>query len=246
MKETTKITYTVRKNYLTPMGGEDAGYWGHVIRSSNAVGRDYIVNLMSRKNTTVSRQDIISVLDLFAETVKDLMSQGFSIETGLFNSFITMKGKFESEDDLFDPRVHSLKINMTPDPSVIKYVTTFAELRKIKNKTLLPEIKTVYDYATRTTNEFITPGHTVELIGTDLNMEADNETHGLYIKNTILGADVKITTIHKQTKLRIVFTVPENLEPEEYEIEFRGGTASIPKKYTLPVKVTVPGEAAAA
>jgi hypothetical protein len=82
---------------------------------------DFIVNEMAAKNTTVSRQDIIVVLDLFSEMVKDLLRKGFSIRTNLFSAYVTIRGPFGSEKETFSHGKHSLNINIEPGEYCIEF-----------------------------------------------------------------------------------------------------------------------------
>jgi hypothetical protein len=239
MEQTTKITYTVRKNHLNRTGNGSHGYWAHVIRSSNTVNMDFIVNEMAGKNTTVSRQDIIVVLDLFREMVKDLLRKGFQICTDIFSAYVTIKGSFDSNTEKFTNGKHVLKFNMKPSNDMAKDVERLAELRKVDKDPEYLKLYTVYDFMTKTSNQTVSAGCVCELRGKNIFVDTARDDHGIFFVRSGSDIEVRVADIDRQTPKKIFFTVPETLDPGDYVIEIRGGRSSAVRKSRLDAAISV-------
>ena len=71
---------------------------------------------MAKRNTTVSRQDIIVVLDLYEEIIAEQLYTGNSVSTSFFNAYMGIKGWFGSDEEDFTQGKQELKMSMSMNP----------------------------------------------------------------------------------------------------------------------------------
>ena len=239
MESTEKITYTVRKCGLSDYNGASEGYFAMIVRSANAIDHDGLVALMAKKNTTVSRQDIIVVLDLFRETIIDRLAHGYNVSSNLVNAYVAIKGTFANTDESFDKHKHDLVINVSPETTLASEVEKAAQLRKVDHGPGKPVIKSFYDLKSKTTNGSATAGFVAEIKGKNLEMDTDRQDHGLWFVNTETDQKIRVTEIDRNTERRILFTIPETLAPGSYAVTFAGGISAQPRKTEFDFAVTV-------
>ena len=141
----------MRKNPLT--SSDENLYMASVGKKDTQRQKEVIEHMMKR-NTTISRQDIMIVLDLLEETVMDLVLNGFPVITNLFKARISIRGGFTSFDDEFDKGRHKMCLNLNPSKKFREEMVLKAALEKTEHRSLDTEISRIYDYNTRrfTTN----------------------------------------------------------------------------------------------
>ncbi|MCB0175300.1 MAG: hypothetical protein KDJ97_32650, partial [Anaerolineae bacterium] len=99
------IDFGLHKNKLT--NGKEQ-YRATVLTKETYTLND-VIDRMVEQNTTLTRQDIMAVLDLFFYTVMMLVLEGNSVLTPLVNLGVSIAGNFRSADDTFDRKRHKVK-----------------------------------------------------------------------------------------------------------------------------------------
>jgi hypothetical protein len=72
-----------------------------------------LIHHMTGRNTTVARQEIIAVMDLLKETVKQFLLDEYVVDLGMLSLRCNIKGLFDSEDELFNKKKHKVHIAVT-------------------------------------------------------------------------------------------------------------------------------------
>ena len=237
MAATEKITYVVRKCNLVDQENKE-GYFALVLHGRNVIDHDGIVREMSEKNTTVSRQDIISVLDLYRETIIRRLQQGFKVYSSLFSAHVSIRGTFASDKESFDPARHELHVKVSPDQALLKRVVKGAELRKLDTDPEVPVLKTYFDINTETTNSIATAGFAAEIRGKRMEMDTSREDHGIWFVNPASKEEVKVERIIRHSGTNIMFIVPQ-LSAGNWQIKFAGGRCAEPKIVILAPTLSV-------
>jgi len=98
-----KINYYLRENHLST--SEESRFMA-CVKKKETLKQDDLIELMVGKNTTVTRQDVLVVLNLLKETITDQILSGFSIITDFFKARISIRGGFRSGSDEFDGLRH--------------------------------------------------------------------------------------------------------------------------------------------
>ena len=104
------IRYSLKENKL-PVPNAPA--YVAQVRGYKMVTHEQLVNLMAKANTTVSRQDIIVVLDLLESAVKEQLLNGNNVVTNLFAARVSIQGGFEARNAEYENGVHKVKVNLS-------------------------------------------------------------------------------------------------------------------------------------
>jgi hypothetical protein len=185
------------------------------------VTRDMLVAIMAGANTTVSRQDIIVVLDLLESAVRQELLNGNRVITNLFSASVSVMGGFESADEEFDRASNKVKVNMSTARGLQNYVDYAARTEKVRGKTRAPEVDRVYDFTTAEANETVTPGAMAELKGCNLFLNGTDSGEGIYFVEKETGNTVKVEAIHRKTAGTVLFTVPWEIPAGTYTVSVR-------------------------
>ncbi|MBN2352198.1 MAG: hypothetical protein JXD23_06465 [Spirochaetales bacterium] len=159
------IRFSLKANRL--LGRETSPFKAQV-RSYKTIGREEMLADMAGMNASVSRQEIIVVLDLMKAVMQKYLLAGFRVKTDLFNAQLTVKGGFASEEDEFDPDRHTVRVRMAPAADLRKAVAHDARMEKIRDEEPEPELDRVYDFETQSKNGTVSPGHIAEVKGANL------------------------------------------------------------------------------
>lgn len=207
----SNMNYYLRKN---PLSTSDENRYMACVSKKDTLRQSQVVEHMLKRNTTVSRQDIIVVLDLLKETVIDLVTDGFPVIMDLFKARAGIKGGFTSLEDEFDKNRHRVSLNLNAAPSFKKELTEKAAFEKASRMMKKPELGQVYDYRTRSVSTELNAGSLISLTGRQLLPEEGDPRVFLRAE----GAEdlIEITDLHDVTERRILCSLPEDLAAGTY------------------------------
>jgi hypothetical protein len=104
------IRYSLTENRLRRDNG--ANYVARVHRYKT-IGQEEFIDLMTERNTTVTRQDVLVVLDLMEETLKNILRRGECVTTRLFKARVGIRGGFTAADSDYDPSANTVVVSMS-------------------------------------------------------------------------------------------------------------------------------------
>jgi hypothetical protein len=204
--------------------GKEAPYFART-GPVRTVGREELISIMARANTTITRQDVLGVLDLLEEQVVSLLLQGFAVDTGLFSVRVNLRGGFRNQTDKFDPRRHSLHLKLGGAPGFKKRVLD--RLTPVRKKFLSahPLLKSVTDYVTGSRNNLITPGGLAEIKGRGLLLDPDREDCGFFLvaekESSGRIKSYRHQTVERLTERTALIRLPDSLPAGRYRLEAR-------------------------
>ena len=231
------IGYSLYENKLTdPEQGKS--YWGR-IKSKGRVEQSDLVNMITERNSTVTRQEVTAVLDLLEVVIKTSIQMGYNVHTGIFSTRLSMKGVFDSSLDEFDKDRHKVVLRIKASSELKDFVNKNVVIEK--TKTVLPtaSVSRLYDYASDTFDSIITPGHTIDLNGEDFQIDPEDERQGVFFLNEADTDEFKSERIISCTAKKIVCLVPADLGNGDYKIEVRCGFGERVKPAQLESAVTL-------
>jgi hypothetical protein len=218
MASNNTIRYALRQNKLVSEGAENDCAR---VRRVGTIDQGDPVELMTGKNTTVTRQDIIVVLDLCREVLHEQLLAGNAINTDVIKAVATIRGTFASSDDEFDRSQHSIGLSVSANNSFARKIGFEAAPEKMRVTRPAPEIDSVYDYRTGSKNESVWAGYTAEIHGAKLNTTTAGDGQGVFFVNAQTGESTRVDRIVKETGMHVVFKVPETVSPGSYTIVVR-------------------------
>jgi hypothetical protein len=220
-----------------PLRGRDITPYLARIRSYKTMSREEMIADMAGMNASVSRQEIIVVLDLMKAVIQKYLLSGFRVKTDLFNARLTMQGGFSSDEDEYDPGRHTVRVRMAPAADLKKAVAHAARMEKIRADKPEPKLDHVYDFETQSRDGTVSPGHVAEVKGVNLDYDQSDAAQGVYFVDQA-NAAFKAETVHRSGGTTVLFQVPA-LTPGSYRLVMRRAFGSIIREGTLEAELSV-------
>ena len=201
--------------------------------------------------TTLTPTDVSAVMDLFNTLVSTRLEEGFTIVTRFANFRISIKGKFESEDDAFDSSRHTLVARVNPGASLKKRLENALHVEKISQIKTRADLKAFRDLRTKTENQIATPDGNASLIGNGLDFDGENPDQGIFFKDED-GNLEKVSEYIETSSKKILFRLPMLRADSVYVLELHksyngGGVIAFPMDFSLSTAApTAAGAAASA
>ena len=232
------IKYIIVKNYLKGAAGK---YLARVEPELTLTLND-IVDRMVASGTTLTKTDIIAVLNSFFEIIIKMISQGFAINLGYFHIHYTIQGNFDSPTDQFDPtKGHRIVLHITPGVP-FKQGLEHIRTERIHATPHAPLIEEVTDITSGKTDSTITPGGMVNVSGENLKVEGDDTSVGVYFVDSSKTEHKVTGGMADNIPSRLIFIVPA-LSAGTYTLEIRtqysGGGTTVKKPRTGVYKHTL-------
>jgi hypothetical protein len=182
-------------------------------------GEAEIVARMLKKGAGLTRSDIFSVTDMYTETVCEIIAEGGAVVTPLFNAFPSIPGVFKGIDDPFDLKRHGVRINLTAGKSTREAVKLI-KTRRVHVANPQPLIVAVKDTLSGSTNDIITPGGVIQVLGSRLKVDEENILNGVFLIDEY-GTETKLPVIVENKPARIIVMLPVTLAAGNYFLEAR-------------------------
>ncbi|WP_028974640.1 DNA-binding domain-containing protein [Spirochaeta cellobiosiphila] len=212
-----KINYYLEPNNL--QNKELKKYVARVI-AKDSLSQEDILNIMASKNTTVSRQDIMVVLDLLTEVIKAELLVGNRINMDLFKASTSIGGGFPEENSEFDPDEHKVRVNLNPSKELKSYILKGASFQKCHPNQKYPKINLIYNFEANNYGPDYSPGQVIELQGRSFDLSDDVQ---LVLTNETDGSYWDITKVLRRTPTIILCTLPQDLPLGNYHLSLTFG-----------------------
>jgi hypothetical protein len=221
------LQYNLIENFLTPAPNDYLAQPTNV-RSYNL---QEIYQRISARYPGLTPTQISAAVNEFFDELAAITENGETVTTPLFNTQLSMPGVYDSAMDTYDPKRHTVKININPGVRMREAV------RKVKTEKVsvaepLPHILEVKDVSSDTINDVITPGGVVQLRGGKLKFLTDQPDNGIFMIGEN-GAETKLAVIVENKPARLIAVMPADIPQGEYFVEVRTSWTSSGK----PVKI---------
>ncbi len=217
------IRYALYENYLTP---DPNDYAAHVEITASA-DLDAIVSQMVAQGSTVTRPDILAVLENAITATEALLLEGYRINFGgLVDLYPRLTGVFNGITDTFDPARHRVDVGGSPGARVRKAVRANARVEKVESTKPAPTPLEYTDTATGERNATITGGNIASLAGNRLKFDPTKADEGIYFVPVDGDPAIKVTVIQKNKPGELVFLNPAAIGAADYHLEVRARMAN--------------------
>jgi hypothetical protein len=159
-------------------------------------------------------------VSLFFKEMAYQMCDGYSVNTGWFTSGVHIRGVFDSPDEQFDPKKHSILFEFHQGALLRKELelVTVDILGMADAGTVITQ---VIDAWTSSVNDVITPGRNLKIEGRKIKIAGANGANGVYFKKTddtlYMQLDPRDVVTNNPSELIVV--IPYNLTPGTYHVE---------------------------
>jgi hypothetical protein len=200
------------------------GSYAARIRSRGTIDRARLADRVIERGTTVSRADLLAVLETLEEEVVASLLEGYRVHVGgLVQISPRLKGRFLGPEDDYDPRRHRLDVLAKVGPRVRKDFRARATARRVPAEPAGPSITEYRDLASGTRNERITPGTIGTIRGANLRFDPSREDEGIFLLQSRPARALRIppNAVQRNVATEIVFQVPPNLPRGKVHLELR-------------------------
>lgn len=229
------ISYVLRENRLTP---EPDDYMA-MVTPSRSVEFDEVVDRMLDRGSTLTRTDIVGVLNNLQETVETLLIEGANVNLPLANFSSSIKGVFEGSSDSFDASRHQLTPRVTAGRVLWAAYRRGLPVQKQELARPLPNLLEYVDMNTGERNSLVTAGGMGQINGHRLRFDSTDAEQGIFF----LGEDnrvARVTVVGQNKPSCLLFMLPPDLAAGEYALEVRAMLGNELRSGRLPETLTVP------
>jgi len=215
------LKYSLTENLLTP----DEGDYMAQVADVRSYDMEDILERMLDRGTSLSKGDAQLTLQVFEETLTNILKDGGAITTPLFNIYPSVSGVFRGAEDRFDSSRHRVNLNLNPGKK-LRDAEAAIETEKVNVADPVPMIIQVIDTLSSTTNDQLTPGGVMTLVGSRLKVIPDDATNGIFLIADSNGAETKCPTLVENKPARLIAMIPSGLASGTYTLEVRSNYSS--------------------
>lgn len=208
------IRYRIVQSKLS---ANPTGYAAQV-QSRGVVELDEIAEEIAALGTTVSKPDVLNVIQHYDSIVAKLLARGETVLTPAARYRVSMRGTFTDEGDSYDPSRHRLVVRISPGP-VLAEALRDVQVERYVPDPAVPNPLTYIDTATGERNGVVTPGWEGRVVGRRLQFDpADPEQGIFYIAAD--GSETRVEAVGWNKGRHLMFIVPA-LAAGDYGLEVR-------------------------
>ncbi|MBN1649551.1 MAG: DUF4469 domain-containing protein [Spirochaetales bacterium] len=237
MATSKTLGYALYRNNLKG-DGSDQRYYAR-INSRGMVKEKELIDAVVGKNSTVTREEVGAVLGLLAEVIREKIQGGFNVNTRIFKTNLSMHGVFEDDDDEYEKERHQVRLNFRESSEMKTFIDKELSLEKYTSDERNPRIISIYDVASNTKNQTLTPGNVAVIRGKNLSVDAQDEQQGVFFINEESGAQFRSAEVRSASNLKMMFMLPADLASGSYRVKIRCGYGKSVREADLADPVSV-------
>jgi hypothetical protein len=211
------ISFSLYKNNLT----EEPNLYRAVVQPGGSIGYDSVIDQVLIHHSTVTRSDVLAVLDSFFLIVENLLLLGYNVNTPGVNFRTKIKGNFEGQNDGFVPGRNSVEVSATPGPRLRKGIQHAQVQKQEGGDRSQPRPLDYTDLNTGELNRVLTPGGMGQLTGYRLKFDLADLEQGIFFVPLGEANTARVSVVGKNGPSELMFLVPPTLIPDNYRLEIR-------------------------
>ncbi|GAA5483402.1 DNA-binding domain-containing protein [Haloferula sargassicola] len=231
------IKYSLIENVLTP---DPNDYYAQIQITGRAGGEDLVDRMLSM-GSTVTKADLLAVMNLLDEAALALLKEGYRVDlAGIVDLYPRLQGVFVGPGDGYDASRHSLSVTATASQGFIARVRADASVQKEETVTPMPVPLQFLDAASGDANGALTPSNIGTLAGSRLKFDPGKADEGVYFIASG-GGETKVTVVSINKPGQLVFLTPA-LASGDYSLQVRArvNKSAEVRVGTLDATLTVP------
>ncbi len=196
------IEYVIRKTQLTTIAG---AHLAHVSPGQPAE-MDEIIERIAEHNTTVSKPDVLSVLEDFYVTIEKMLLEGRNVNTPLASFRASITGRFEGINDTFEANRHRVVPRVIPG-NRLRGALAKAEVLKLETLDVKPNPNEYIDVNSGIHDSTLTSGGMGELLGYRLVFDPADPLQGIFFRAQD-NTETRVQVVGRNMPKDLLFTVP--------------------------------------
>ena len=209
------IKYSLIPNHLTTDPEDHMA----IVQDQTSRTIDDIINEIADRGSTVTKPDILSVVEEYQAVITKFLEDGDRINTPLFRTSASISGVFEDQTDSFDRSRHYVRLNVNHG-SRLGEIAEDLPVEQVQANMARPVLELFKDFVSDTRNETLTPGGAAEIRGSHLKVNQSEADQGIFFIASD-GTEMKVDLVMRNMPANLIFTVPDSLVSGEYDVEVR-------------------------
>jgi hypothetical protein len=182
--------------------------------------RKDLIDDITKPGSILKPTETNAVIDNYWQRIIHYLREGEGYADEYIRTRFGISGNFEGEKAPFDPDRHEVLIKLVPKGTVTEVAEDIA-VRKLAGGRVGPEIDEVNDWASGTSNDILTPGDVLEVIGNSLKVYDNIEDEGVFLVHQSADGETEAVQIHTNEPKTLTLRIPEELPPGTYRLEVR-------------------------
>ena len=227
-----RIIAYLYENFLTANPNDYAAR----VASERTLGiRQICESAVSRGGATTPAAAMQHAVNEFLKEMAYLLCDGYAVNAEYFTVSPSIRGVFDSPNEQFNPRKHSLLFQFNQGEKLRKELST-VEVRIMGVADSGIGIVQVTDMKSGSVNDLLTPNRTLKITGNKLKIAGDSPSVGVYFVNSETGERfaVEPSDMVINNPSELIVTIPE-LTAGTYTVEVTsqfGGTVPLKEPRT--------------
>jgi hypothetical protein len=211
------IQYVLRKNNVV----EQPDIYAAQVKIADSLNLEGIATRMLEQGSSVTKPDILMVLESAIEAMESLLLEGYRVNMGgLCDLYPTIRGKFNGITDTYDPSRHQVDVGATVGARVRKTIRDHAFVEKHETIKPLPSLLEFVNQSEEQANGSIATWSFGTINGYRLKFNPAAEDEGVFIVAES-GYPLKLNVIQRNKPGQIVFQVGSLPTPGPLFLEVR-------------------------
>ncbi len=215
------IAYVLFENNLT----EAPNDYMAMVQPTGTAELENVIQRMIERGSTVTKADILSVLEDYYSAIESMALEGVNVNTPLANYGVSIKGIFNGADDSYDPSRHQVAGTVSPGKRYRKTIRERAQTSKREARKPAPNLVVYVDINSGERDSLLTLGGMGQIIGHRLKFDSTDPLQGIFLIGAD-GVEAKIATVGKNMPSELMFLIPSILPTGEYTLEVRAAISS--------------------
>ena len=205
-------------NKLTPNDPHDRRA---IVQNLRYITVAELVDQLTQEGSILKPTECNAVINAAFRTITNNLREGYGFASDHFSMTPSVSGVFVNDEDRYDPARHQVELNLRLG-APMKEALGQVKVKVVPYNTPMPTIKQVFDRKSKTTNQQLTPGYTLEITGELLKVEDEADAQqGVFLVNTQKAEELKIDHFYQNTPKTLQVELPDNLKKGTYRLEVR-------------------------
>ena len=209
------------KYELRPYALGTAGQHRGNVLERGMLSRQQLIDQLTKAGSILKPTECEAVLQAFGQQLAQNALEGYGYADEFLKCSLSIKGTFEGPDDRFDPKRHTLQLNVQANKALNEPLQA-ADMQFAAANSLAPSIQQVADWKSRTENNLLSPGHPIEIKGTLLKItNPDDPEQGVFFQHQESKQWTRHQFLYDNLPKTLSLTVPNTLPQGQYQVEVR-------------------------
>lgn len=201
------------ENNVTPEQKEEKIF---VLENAGNLDLKDVLEEMGKQDTGLRPETMAHVVELFLNTMENLVLNGHSVNTGLFRAVVQFRGV--ADTGVWNPQKNKAYVLFTQDKKLRDHINA-TPVKILGEKRGAIYILTTEDTTTRATDGTATPGRTLRLKGKNIKVVGPDEQVGIYLTGPDNnGQKLPDHLLVKNNPSEVIVQLPANLAKGMYEL----------------------------